>query len=183
MSLPHAILTSLLEKPASGAELARRFEKSLGYFWSATHQQIYRELARLEEAGLIESSDRESTRGRQRHYSIRGSGRAELEQWSRAQEDPRPVRDALLVRLRAAAALGTVEVAEELRRHIGLHQGQLDTYLAIEHSDFPDGGSAEHPSARLQHAVLAAGIGYERAWLAWARDTLPTLPRDPVRTG
>ena len=49
MSLPHAILTALLEKPSSGLELARRFDKSIGYFWSATHQQIYRELAKLEE--------------------------------------------------------------------------------------------------------------------------------------
>jgi len=40
MSIQHALLTSLLEKPSSGYELARRFDKSMGYFWSATHQQI-----------------------------------------------------------------------------------------------------------------------------------------------
>lgn len=51
MSLPHAILTALLEKPSSGLELTRRFDKSIGYFWSATHQQIYRELGRLEREG------------------------------------------------------------------------------------------------------------------------------------
>ncbi len=51
MSLAHAVLTSLIEKPSSGYELARRFEKSIGYFWHATHQQIYRELARREEKG------------------------------------------------------------------------------------------------------------------------------------
>ena len=45
MSLAHAVLTSLIEKPSSGYELARRFDKSIGYFWHATHQQIYRELA------------------------------------------------------------------------------------------------------------------------------------------
>ena len=48
MSLPHAILTALLEKPSSGLELTRRFDRSIGYFWSATHQQIYRELGKLE---------------------------------------------------------------------------------------------------------------------------------------
>ncbi|MFZ4189794.1 PadR family transcriptional regulator, partial [Streptomyces pseudogriseolus] len=51
MSLPHAILTALLEKPSSGLELTRRFDRSIGYFWSATHQQIYRELGRLEGGG------------------------------------------------------------------------------------------------------------------------------------
>ena len=53
MSLPHAVLTSLLEKSTSGYDLARRFDKSIGYFWHATHQQIYRELARMEGAGWI----------------------------------------------------------------------------------------------------------------------------------
>ncbi|MEN9435698.1 MAG: hypothetical protein RIR09_353, partial [Pseudomonadota bacterium] len=48
MSLAHAVLTSLIEKSSSGFELARRFDKSIGYFWHATHQQIYRELARME---------------------------------------------------------------------------------------------------------------------------------------
>ncbi len=53
MSLPHAILTALLEKKSSGLELTRRFDRSIGYFWSATHQQIYRELGKLEADGLI----------------------------------------------------------------------------------------------------------------------------------
>jgi DNA-binding PadR family transcriptional regulator len=56
MSLAHALMTSLLEKSSSGYDLARRFDKSIGYFWHATHQQIYRELARMEQAGWIHSS-------------------------------------------------------------------------------------------------------------------------------
>ena len=53
MSLRFAILTSLTEREGSGIELARRFDRSIGYFWPATHQQIYRELDRLASAGLI----------------------------------------------------------------------------------------------------------------------------------
>ncbi|MGW2586967.1 PadR family transcriptional regulator, partial [Streptomyces virginiae] len=52
MALDHAILVSLLEKPGSGYELARRFDRSIGYFWTATHQQIYRVLGRMEGNGL-----------------------------------------------------------------------------------------------------------------------------------
>ena len=55
MSLPHALLTSLVERPASGLDLARRFDSSIGFFWAASHQQIYRELARMEAAGWIRS--------------------------------------------------------------------------------------------------------------------------------
>src|SRR5258707_7166523 len=66
MSLPHALLTALVEHPCSGSELAERFDRSIGYFWNATHQQIYRELARLEEAQWIEALPAESGRGRKR---------------------------------------------------------------------------------------------------------------------
>lgn len=67
MALEHAILVSLLEKPGSGYELARRFERSIGYFWTATHQQIYRVLKRMEGDGLLDVRDvpqeRRPTRG------------------------------------------------------------------------------------------------------------------------
>ena len=35
MALEHALLVALSERPASGLELTRRFEKSLGFFWHA----------------------------------------------------------------------------------------------------------------------------------------------------
>ena len=53
MALEHALLVALSERPASGLELTRRFEKSLGFFWHATHQQIYRVLARMEADGWV----------------------------------------------------------------------------------------------------------------------------------
>jgi 2,4-dienoyl-CoA reductase (NADPH2) len=50
--LPGAILVSLCEQPGSGYELARRFDRSISYFWAATHQQIYRTLKSMEHDGL-----------------------------------------------------------------------------------------------------------------------------------
>ena len=80
MSLPHAILTALLEKPSSGLELTRRFDRSIGYFWSASHQQIYRELGKLERSGLIRALPSDfPTRGRRKEYEVLAAGRTELE--------------------------------------------------------------------------------------------------------
>lgn len=84
------------------------------------------------------------------------------------------MRDELLVRLRAAAVLGTVDLRGELARHIILHRGQLETYRDIERKDFPAVAGAD-PSTVLQHAVLAAGISFETAWLAWAEATMAAL--------
>src|SRR5699024_1465053 len=69
VSLKFAILTSLTEREGSGIELARRFDKSIGYFWPATHQQIYRELDRL---GTLASSANCRSRARRPLGAIPG---------------------------------------------------------------------------------------------------------------
>ena len=75
MSLPHAILIALLEKPSSGLELTRRFDKSIGYFWSATHQQIYRELGKLEAEGFIRTLPaQQPARGQKKSYEVLPAG-------------------------------------------------------------------------------------------------------------
>ncbi|MYU48190.1 PadR family transcriptional regulator, partial [Streptomyces sp. SID7803] len=93
MSLPHAILTALLEKPSSGLELTRRFDRSIGYFWSATHQQIYRELGgKLEQAGQIRALEpAQPSRGQKKEYEVLPAGREALSAWVARQEDPKQV--------------------------------------------------------------------------------------------
>ncbi|AIY03846.1 MULTISPECIES: PadR family transcriptional regulator [Arthrobacter] len=174
MSLTHALLTSLLEKPCTGAELARRFDKSLGHFWQATHQQIYRELGKMEGAGLIEAQELPTARGQQRQFQVRGEGRNELLLWCAQQSEPRPIRDELLVRLRAAAVLGTVDVMAQMRRHHGLHSATLQRYLDIAGQDFPQ-DTPRTNAGELQLAVLRAGIAYERSWLEWCDQALADL--------
>ena len=183
MSLPHALLTALAERPGSGSELADRFDRSIGYFWQATHQQIYRELGRLEEMGWIESLPAESGRGRKRAYRILPAGKKELRRWIAEPEDPTPLREALMVRLRAEAVLGPAGLEHEIRRRIALHQEKLDLYLQIEARDFlADGDSADGDSRtkRLQHLVLQAGIANERFWVEFSQHALDTLhlPKD-----
>ena len=55
MALEHAILVSLSEQAGSGLDLTRRFDRSIGFFWTATHQQIYRVLGRMEGDGWVRS--------------------------------------------------------------------------------------------------------------------------------
>ncbi|MFJ4338271.1 PadR family transcriptional regulator [Streptomyces sp. NPDC088915] len=178
MSLPHAILTALLEKPSSGLELTRRFDKSIGYFWSATHQQIYRELGRLEQAGHVRALPAPvPVRGRRKEYEVLPAGRAELGDWVARSEDPKPMRSALLLRMRAAAMVGATGLGAELERHLALHREQLEEYLAIEVRDFP----AERRSAgpdRLRHLVLRGGIDLERFWVEWLTGALAELERE-----
>ncbi|WP_328429730.1 PadR family transcriptional regulator [Streptomyces sp. NBC_00443] len=183
MSLPHAILTALLEKPSSGLELTRRFDKSIGYFWSATHQQIYRELGKLEGEGFIRTLPSEQpARGQKKSYDVLPAGRAELARWTAASQDPRPHRDTLLLRMRAAAVVGTegIEgIKADLRRHLDLHQRQLDEYEQIEQRDFPPGKDSSQD--RLRHLVLRAGIDLETFWTRWLTHALEEFAELPGR--
>lgn len=196
MSLPHALLTALVEHPCSGSELAGRFDRSIGYFWHATHQQIYRELARLEAAGWIESLPAESGRGRKRAYRVLPAGRRELERWLASESAPQPLRDEMMVRLRAEAALGTHLLVPELTRRLALHREKLAIYRAIETRALaalqaateapPPAGAATRPATpapikpldrtrALQMLVLDAGIRHERYWIELSEKALALL--------
>lgn len=173
MSLPHALLTALVERPSSGSDLAARFDKTIGYFWRATHQQIYRELARLETSGWIESLPEETGRGRKRAYKILPAGRKELKRWISQQEDLPFLRDDLMVRLWAEAAVGPTKLDKEIERRLQLHTERLETYRKYEARDYAE--DTPDREAALRYLVLRCGIRYESYWIQAATEALDIL--------
>ena len=102
MALDHAILVSLTERAASGYDLARRFDASIGYFWPASHQQIYKVLARMQEAGWVESTVQEQDgRPDKKTYAITPAGEAELDRWAAQRSTREALRSDFAVKLRA----------------------------------------------------------------------------------
>jgi DNA-binding PadR family transcriptional regulator len=177
MSLAHAVLTSLLEKASSGYELARRFDKSIGYFWHATHQQIYRELARMEAAGWIEGFvPPNAGKTRKKEYRVLPAGRTELARWAQEPAQPMDLRDAFTVKLRADAVLGEIDLAPELRRHITLHEERLAQYRDIEARDFP-ATKALTRAQQIQYMILKKGMLYEQGEIDWGNEMLQVLER------
>lgn len=176
MTLSHAVLTSLIEKSSSGYDLARRFDKSIGYFWHATHQQIYRELGRMEAAGWVVSSvPADAGKTRKREYRVLPDGRAELARWAAEPgTTPMDLRDEFMVKLRADAVLGDVDLYTELNRHIGLHREKLAQYRKIEQRDFLNGKPLSR-EARIHHMILKKGILYEQGSMDWNMEMLGVL--------
>ena len=175
MSLAHAVLTSLLEKASSGYDLARRFDKSIGYFWHATHQQIYRELARMESAGWVEASvPADAGKTRKKEYRVLTAGRLELARWAQEEAQPMDLRDEFTVKLRADAVLGEVDLRPEVRRHMALHAERLAQYRAIEARDFP-ATKALTRAQQIQYMILKKGILYEQGEIDWGREMLAVM--------
>lgn len=173
MSLAHALLTALTEKSGSGLDLARRFDRSIGFFWQASHQQIYRELSRMEAAGLIEARPEPDSRGQRKLYRVLPKGRAALRQWVAQGEDGPPLRDALMVRLRAEAVLGDCGLADVIDARLAGHREMLAQYRAIEARDFTPAPTARADA--LRHLVLQAGIRHEENWIALLETARPIL--------
>lgn len=79
MSPKYAVLATLLEGEASGDELSKAFDVSPANFWPATPQQLYRELERLAQGGLIEARVvQQERRPNKRLFTLTETGRREL---------------------------------------------------------------------------------------------------------
>jgi DNA-binding PadR family transcriptional regulator len=194
MSLDHALLVSLLEKPSSGYELARRFDRSIGYVWHATHQQIYKVLARMEEAGWISGEVQAGEAAPDRKlYSVSRAGRSEVSRWLAEPTEPEGIRDSLMVKLRGAAFGEAGALIPELEHHRALHANRLTAYRVIEARDFA-GVRSTSPGMQgpgtldrqhaLQYQVLKSGIRYEQGWLEWCEEAVALLrsfEQDPPR--
>ncbi|WP_329619297.1 PadR family transcriptional regulator [Streptomyces sp. NBC_01255] len=129
MSLKHAVLAALLEGEASGYDLAKIFDVSVANFWAATPQQLYRELERLAEAGLITARVVEQERRpNKRMFSLTESGRQDLYAYTSAPPRPSAIRDELMVQVQACDEGDTGAVREFVARRMETARTKLARY-------------------------------------------------------
>ncbi|MEV5000862.1 PadR family transcriptional regulator [Nocardioides sp. LML1-1-1.1] len=175
MALEHAILVSLSERAASGSELTRRFDASIGFFWTATHQQIYRVLGRMEGDGWITAeSVPQADRPTKKTYAVTDAGRAELTRWIAEPTVPDPVRSTLGVKMRGAS-LGDpatrAALLDDLRGQLDEHTKRLSLYEFLEARDFPDPGALAGADLDI-YLVLRGGLLMEQFWIRWLTEYL-----------
>lgn len=175
MALEHAILVSLAEKSASGYDLARRFDASIGHFWSATHQQIYKVLGRMESEKLVESNlVPQDGRPDKKVYGITADGHAELHAWLRQPSRPEALRSEFTVKLRALHLADREALAAEVQSRRDAHEAKLTEYESSEVRFFPE------PSRLADDQVgpwlaLRGGIRVERNGIEWCDEILQAL--------
>ena len=183
MALEHALLVALREQPASGLDLSRRFARSIGYFWHASHQQIYRVLARMEADGWVSVTEvAQSGRPDKKVYAVSATGDDVLATWLAAPTPLEPLRSELAVKMRGAAYGDRTAVLDVVRANLADHQLRLAHYEQLEKRDHsPDA----HPPDSLtgqqldQYLVLRGGIRTERFWVEWLTEYLQAHERSP----
>jgi DNA-binding PadR family transcriptional regulator len=139
MALEHALLVSLRERPAAGLELARRFDRSIGFFWSATHQQIYKVLRRMEDSGWVVSrAQAQQGRREKTVYTVTPGGERALAQWIEDTTPRESFRSELAVKMRAASYGAREPLLRDIERHIEDHRTRLAHYESLRERDYPD---------------------------------------------
>ncbi len=190
MSLRHALLAVLTAEPMTGYDLIKYFDGSVAFVWSAPHSQIYPELRRMLDDGLLDAEELpRGERATKTRYSINDAGLRELRRWAQDQQPLAAERDPH--RLRAAYfEWGSYAAA---RAQLVRHRDHYRTYLrqweamveGIEQRRVPllqrrlEHTPAEEHEAVTQFKVFAfrGEVARAKAELRWAEEGLALLDR------
>jgi DNA-binding PadR family transcriptional regulator len=175
MALAQAIMTALIEDDLSGLELARDFEISTGFFWNASHQQIYQELRKLAEKGWLNKREVHQ-RGKPNKivYGLTRAGREALATWVEGPTRVQSAKDELLVKLYNLSADNASHLAAEIHRRREQMMQRIYLYEKIRMGLYAD---AEALPTRRKGVYLALkmGIGQGEQFLAWCDEALDLI--------
>ncbi len=172
MALEHALLVALCEQPASGLDLTKRFGRSIGFFWSATHQQIYRVLGRMDGDGWV-TVEEVAQQGRpdKKVYAVTDLGRTALADWLAEPTDTEHLRSELALKMRAASWGDRQAVLGVVRANLAGHHLRLEHYEQLVARDYPDPSTLSGLELD-QYLVLRGGVLMEQTWITWLTEYL-----------
>jgi len=156
----YVILGMVSEEARSGYEIKAVVDNSTRFFWAASYGQIYPELKRLAEAGLVAGKDA-PTGGRKRTvYGITADGEEELRSWLRQPPETVEMREEGLLKVFFANVLPPAEAAEILRSMRAYRLGLIERLRAMEQMT----AEKEDPYPLI---VLRGGLEYNEWFADW----------------
>jgi DNA-binding PadR family transcriptional regulator len=173
VSLRIAALGLLAQAPGSGYDLLKHFEKSMANVWPATQSQLYGELNKLADAGLIEVSEI-GPRGR-KEYHITEAGRAELRRWVASPQNDPPFRSTPLLRI---FLLGEIP-PEDARKHMVAMAEHADAEVRRLEGLRDSIDWDEDEGLFYGRAALEYGLRVNAMEAEWARWVIATVDKGP----
>ncbi|WP_342709099.1 PadR family transcriptional regulator [Bradyrhizobium sp. B124] len=174
MALGDAILACLTERPMTGYELAKTFDASIGFFWKADHQQIYRELSRLRDKGHVQAREVvQSGKPNKLVYTLTAEGRAALKHWAARPSVPPSIKDDLLVRLYALDCVDIEPLRTDLMARLEHHRDRYERYERLLNKRFPDGTAPPADVGKM--LSLRLGMRHEHMVVEWCEEALDAL--------
>ena len=156
----YVILGMVSREPRSGYEIKAIVDQTTRFFWAASYGQIYPELKRLADAGLIEGSDAPRGDRKRTVYEITADGEAELKDWLRRPPQTSEMREEGLLKLFFSGLLEPKEAAATLRE---MRERRLELYERLSAME-PEKVELKDPFPLM---VLRAGIEFNQWFAKW----------------
>jgi DNA-binding PadR family transcriptional regulator len=147
-------------EPRSGYEIKALVDNSTRFFWAASYGQIYPELKKLADAGLVEGADAPTGERKRTVYAITKAGEEALRDWLRRPPRTYETRDEGLLKLFFAGALPREEAVEILRSMREHRAGLVERLGEME----PKALEKEDPYPLM---VLRGGIEFNQWFAGW----------------
>ncbi|MGR5064524.1 PadR family transcriptional regulator [Photobacterium sp. DNB22_13_2] len=175
MSLPHVILTVLSNRDATGYDITKEFSHSIGYFWKASHQQVYRELNKMAGNDQV-TCQLEPQEGKpdRKVYSITDLGRQALFEWFQEPARNPTIRDEFSAKLVVCGVYNSEPMQQQLEVLIEESHTLINHYNEMEKIHFADHKNLDRQS-RLDRLTLRRAIHNRQAWIDWAEEVLIEL--------
>ena len=154
------ILGMLSFGPKSGYEIKSLVDRSTRFFWAASYGQIYPELRRLSNAGLIAGSDASQGERRRTVFELTPRGRAALLAWLETPPLTYELRHEGMLKLFFADALPPRERIARLRDMGRVHAEKVTTLRLIEEA------ASKSPESS-PYLVLRFGIEFNEWAAEW----------------
>jgi DNA-binding PadR family transcriptional regulator len=169
--LGYAILGLINKQDITGYDLIKIFNDSVFDFWSANQSQVYPELKKLVQAGLIQYQV--VIQGEcleKKLYSITEKGREELEKWMLEEEPPLPAsKDVFKLRLYFSEHLKKEDLLQKLKSRQDKCSRLLKRYKT-KISEYQD--SAVPPENLGDFLLLKGAIAHLESQILWLDESI-----------
>jgi DNA-binding PadR family transcriptional regulator len=156
----YVILGLVRTEARSGYEIKSIVDETTRFFWAASYGQIYPELKRLSEAGLVVGVDSPTGGRRRTVYEITADGEEELVEWLRQPPVTFEMREEGLLKLFFADALPRDEVPAILR---AMREHRLAANQKLRAME-PKAAAKDDPFPLM---VLRSGLEFTEWFAGW----------------
>lgn len=171
-NLKYALLGLLMKQEMTGYDLSKEFNKELSEFWYAKHSQIYPELKKLVEEGLIIYKIQISGEILEKKlYSITEAGKAAFLEWLLKEEPMEATpKDIFRLRMYFSGCIGLADRIRLIQYELEQHEARLG-YLQEAKTKFTAVPKPEEDSFG-DFLVLDGAVIREEASVQWLRNCL-----------
>lgn len=177
-TLKYAILGLINRKPLTGYDITKEFNSGLVNFWYAKHSQIYPELKKLTDEGLISfETIIHGEKLEKKLYTITDSGKKALQKWLK-KDDPLEItpKDIFRLKIYFSDEMDNETLVNQFNSALSKHLEKLEylnncMYELTKSIDVKDSNS----SGFGDFIVLKGAIMREQTYIDWIRECLSMI--------